>query len=145
MNNIEDKLAWRGIEDPEDVCVKCGGSGHVIYGSTATWRGGVGGQMMTDDVCDSCWGSGSKSKPWTDLRKLRSEEKKRIEKGAAKLLENRLGASLKSLQPTILAISKELDRLARKRKPPTGDGWFEIRNWEQTCEILARELRLMVV
>ena len=53
-----------------DTCTKCGGTGTVVYGSTATWRGGIGGQMMTNDVCDKCWGSGDEHKHWTNLRAL---------------------------------------------------------------------------
>lgn len=56
------------IVDADDVCPKCGGSGYVVYGSTATWRGGVGGMTLTSDVCDRCWGSGSKSRPWPSWR-----------------------------------------------------------------------------
>lgn len=50
--------------EPEDRCAACGGSGILIYGSTATWHGGVGGQAMTSDVCNKCWGSGDKHTPW---------------------------------------------------------------------------------
>lgn len=49
-------LEWRGI-DPGDECKNCGGAGVTTYGSTATWRGGVGGQTITTGVCDKCWGS----------------------------------------------------------------------------------------
>jgi hypothetical protein len=59
-----------------DMCRECGGSGYKLYGSTATWRGGIGGQAMTDGVCDYCWGSGSNSKPWPSWRKYEALEKK---------------------------------------------------------------------
>jgi hypothetical protein len=52
-----------------DFCRECNGSGYKVYGSTATWRGGVGGQAMTTSVCDVCWGSGSKSNAWPSWRK----------------------------------------------------------------------------
>ena len=55
--SLEYLLQWRGIE-PGEECPQCSGSGYRVYGSTATWRGGVGGQTMTADVCDKCWGSG---------------------------------------------------------------------------------------
>lgn len=58
------------INDPGDVCKKCGGVGRRGYASTATWRGGVGGQMLTEDVCNECWGSGKKSAKGADLRRL---------------------------------------------------------------------------
>lgn len=60
-------LSWRGLE-PGEECPECDGSGVLTYGSTATWRGGIGGAMMTTDVCDKCWGSGNKQKPWPNRR-----------------------------------------------------------------------------
>ncbi len=56
--------------EPEDQCPACGGSGYVVYGSTATWRGGVGGQALTEGVCDKCWGSGNRHRPWPSHRLL---------------------------------------------------------------------------
>ncbi len=55
------------IEDG-DFCEDCSGSGYKIYGDTSTWRGGIGGAAMTTDVCDKCWGSGSKRRPWPSHR-----------------------------------------------------------------------------
>lgn len=65
-------LYWRGIE-PGCECKECGGSGTKAYGSTATWRGGVGGQTITSDVCDKCWGSGESDRPWPSHRKVTRE------------------------------------------------------------------------
>lgn len=65
-----DVVAQRGVRYPEDLCPSCSGLGVKAYGSTSTWRGGPGGQMVTAGVCNKCWGSGSKSRPWTDLRKV---------------------------------------------------------------------------
>lgn len=61
-------LAWRGI-DPAEACKECGGSGSKVYGDTSTWRRGVGGQSLTQDVCDHCWGSGNRLAPWPDRRR----------------------------------------------------------------------------
>jgi len=70
---FETERAWRHryaatcrefLVDENRCCTGCGGSGYQMYGSTATWRGGVGGQMLTNDVCDMCWGSGDAEKPW---------------------------------------------------------------------------------
>jgi RecJ-like exonuclease len=52
------------------VCKKCQGRGEVAYGSTATWRGGIGGRAITNDVCDRCWGTGRSDKSGVDLRKV---------------------------------------------------------------------------
>ncbi len=58
------------IIDLGNPCSDCGGSGYKLYGSTATWRSGIGGAMMTEDVCDVCWGSGDTDKPWPSRRRL---------------------------------------------------------------------------
>jgi hypothetical protein len=63
-------LSWRGIEKP---CDECGGRGSKAYSNTATWRGGVGGQMVTEGVCSACWGSGDALRKGADLRKLGGE------------------------------------------------------------------------
>ena len=57
------------IVDDEMVCEICAGSGYKLYGDTSTWRDGIGGQMLTLDVCNVCWGSGHKEKPWPSHRK----------------------------------------------------------------------------
>ena len=57
-------LDWRGIQDEEAVCNECSGSGVKSYGDTSTYHGGVGGQAITLGVCNHCWGSGNRYKPW---------------------------------------------------------------------------------
>jgi len=59
----------RGISK-DNICPKCGGIGERTYSSTSTWRGGIAGQMLTDGICDTCWGSGDATRPWTNLRVL---------------------------------------------------------------------------
>lgn len=69
-------LEMRGIDGGRDnpgLCRACDGLGVQTYGSTATWRGGIGGQALTLDVCDRCWGSGLQSRPWPSHRITRSE------------------------------------------------------------------------
>jgi hypothetical protein len=58
---------------PGDECKTCNGAGVRGYGNTSTWIGGVGGQMMTTDVCDQCWGSGDRYRKGVNLRQLRAE------------------------------------------------------------------------
>ena len=60
-------LEWRGVEV---ACAACGGTGQRSYGSTATWRGGCGGQAITQDVCDRCWGTGDANRHGANLREL---------------------------------------------------------------------------
>lgn len=61
-------VEMRGIRG--EVCKTCGGWGVYNYPSTATWRGGIGGQMFTTDVCNKCWGSGDETHPWPNRRAL---------------------------------------------------------------------------
>lgn len=65
-------LSMRGLDatPTEHICKKCSGSGVVAYGSTATWHYGPGGSMITSDVCDSCWGSGSSIDRWPSHREF---------------------------------------------------------------------------
>jgi hypothetical protein len=49
-------------------CAGCAGSGRRTYGSTATWRGGIGGQAITVDTCNRCWGSGDSAAPGENQR-----------------------------------------------------------------------------
>ena len=67
------KLEWRDVYEDE-ACDTCHGSGKRLYPSTSTWRGGIGGSMMTTDICDKCWGSGDKLHPWLDLRALKESK-----------------------------------------------------------------------
>ena len=66
---FEDMLQRRDITSP---CQECEGYGVRAYPSTATWHRGAGGQMITSDVCDRCWGSGDAVKRGVDLRKMAS-------------------------------------------------------------------------
>ena len=61
-------LEARGVEDP---CGRCDGLGVRGYASTSTWRGGIGGQAITSDVCDECWGSGDSYRKWPSWRAQR--------------------------------------------------------------------------
>lgn len=63
---------WNYRHVGEYPCARCTGLGRVLYGSTATWRGGIGGRAMTPDVCDKCWGSGDALRHGVDLRRNRA-------------------------------------------------------------------------
>ncbi len=58
---IFEGLEWRGIDKP---CLECTGTGYIVYGSTSTYWGGIGGAAMTKGVCNKCWGSGDADNPW---------------------------------------------------------------------------------
>ena len=55
-------------------CSACGGIGERVYGSTATWAGGIGGQALTSGVCDECWGSGRSDRKGPNRRKIHAIE-----------------------------------------------------------------------
>lgn len=105
-------LELRGI-DPGDGCKDCGASGTKTYGDTSTWRGGVGGQMMTSSVCNKCWGSGSKSRPWRSWRQieslLRNEERRRIEEPALAGDEATAEQQIASLTQKIVSLQSTID------------------------------------
>lgn len=52
------------------ACPSCSGVGRKGYASTSTWRGGIGGMAITDDVCDKCWGTGRTDRTGANLRKI---------------------------------------------------------------------------
>lgn len=66
-------LVWRGIS-LEDACSDCGGSGVKTYADASTWHNEeaqIAAQVVTKDICDVCWGSGNKNKPWLNLKDVR--------------------------------------------------------------------------
>ncbi len=69
----EEFLAYmKELRDIENCCPTCNGMGVRGYGDTSTWHGGIGGQMITSDICDKCWGSGDLAKRGVNLRVLNS-------------------------------------------------------------------------
>lgn len=107
-------LAWRGVDDP---CLVCRGDGQHWYGSTATWRGGMGGAAMTKDVCDTCWGTGDRYRTGVDLRRLRDEESARVSAAAVDHLARSAGATLTS---TRVEVNELVTILRSHAEPPKG-------------------------
>lgn len=72
-----ERVFWYRVWDHRGVgeypCARCTGLGRRTYGSTATWRGGIGGQAMTPDVCDECWGSGDAMRLGVNLKALEAQ------------------------------------------------------------------------
>lgn len=112
-----DFLAWRGVDAP---CRHCQGAGVRMYGSTATWRGGMGGQGFTRDVCSACWGSGDSDRPGADLRSLERAAAARAAVASFEWLASRTGANMRLLGPALLALADQIDAIGRKRKLPAG-------------------------
>lgn len=111
-------LQWRNVDDP---CQRCHGSGVRTYGNTSTWRGGIGGATMTNDVCDQCWGSGDRYRQGVDLKKLRSEEHVRVAEAAVDALARSVEATLSSTRADVMRIVEILRREANKRNSTI---WF---------------------
>jgi hypothetical protein len=58
-------------------CKRCQGTGTYIYPDSSTWTRGIGGQTMTADTCDRCWGTGDTDNPGENLRVKLARERRR--------------------------------------------------------------------
>lgn len=130
-------LRWRGIDTHERVCAMCDGSGIRGYSNTSTWRGGVGGQMFTNDVCNGCWGTGTCDRTGVDLRAQQHSEGHRIAKAAMELLCRRAMVDYPSVRDAARAVADELDKLANGRKPRP-------QSFHECCRAIANTLRMGV-
>lgn len=124
-------LEWRGVEAP---CSTCGGSGRRAYANTATWRGGIGGCAITDDVCDHCWGSGDEFRHGVDLRAQRAEFDASVRRAAEAFLTDRLGSCFYPGE-TFDQIVELLEAQTRKRSVSY--------QFKEVCGHLARAIRGM--
>lgn len=101
-----DAPGWRGVE-PHDVCLECGGSGTKSYANTSTFHYGAGGQSITLSVCDKCWGSGDRYRPWPSWKTRRAEAyadgQRAEQKRMSKYVNMRLTQSKTLLQAEIVA------------------------------------------
>lgn len=68
-------MQMRCIRHPEDECPECRGYGVRLYSSTALWRKGIGGQAITPGVCNKCWGSGDKHRPWPNWDRMEAMQR----------------------------------------------------------------------
>jgi len=99
-NNFHrDVVEWRGVEF-ENVCTECSGSGYKVYGNTATYHHGAGGQAITTSVCNKCWGSGDRYKPWVSWLKIeqQSQEIARLREALQLLYSVQNGCPLPSYE-----------------------------------------------
>jgi hypothetical protein len=126
-------LEMRGVEE---ACETCRGSGVRSYGSTATWRGGIGGMAITQDTCDSCWGSGDKHKPGANLRHVLATIDQKAAEKALSTLSTGIGLDVPSLAPARDLLCDEIEALATSKPRtvrPTG--------FRELARALARRLR----
>lgn len=114
----------------ETPCSECRGLGTKVYGSTATWRGGIGGQMITDDVCDRCWGSGDADKPWPSWRKSDAE--------LGDALKAARGDKLfQELEHRYMTVCADLDRL----RSENGVLWERLKTAREAADEIAWAVR----
>lgn len=111
-----DLLRQRGIRNEDDACEQCAGLGTKMYGNTSGWRRGIGGQAMSVDVCDKCWGSGMDDRPWLNLRELEQNQQKEIARRATTAVADACGAHYPTTAESIREIIKVLDKLTNARK-----------------------------
>lgn len=130
-------LEWRGIDAP---CTACGGAGQRAYASTATWQGGIGGAAITSDVCDRCWGTGDAHRKGADLRAMTAERRAWEAEQCARWLGERIGASLSTMRPQLLAVAAALQVETRRRKAPCGVELFWYQRAVETVIAAVTEL-----
>ncbi len=131
---IRQFLDMRGVYDP---CSDCGGMGRKSYPNTCTWRrGGICGQAFTDDVCDTCWGTGDRYRRGVDLRVQLDGERQRVADGAVGLLAASALCGIKNAHPAVSALCAELDKLGSFRGRKARPDWFR-----ECCQSLAKQLR----
>lgn len=130
-------LEVRGVRS---ACTRCLGVGVKSYGSTATWHGGVGGQSITSDVCDACWGSGDSERPWLNLR-LNAAKRREWENEQCMIhFASVANLNLETKRAHFAEIAKLLEREERRRKTPfdnESNGLF----WRITLRGLAKTIR----
>jgi len=128
-------LEWRGIEE---MCGACTGAGKRMYGSTSTWRGGVGGCMMTVGVCDKCWGSGCLKVKGADLRVISCQRVEMDAEACAQWLARLLNVRSERFRKRVQCLANFCDAQVRKIKIPEGENRYD---WNASWEALARQLR----
>lgn len=132
----------RGIY-PGDECQACNGIGTRVYGNTSGWRGGIGGAMMTTDVCDKCWGSGDKTRPWTNIRALEAKRADWEEDQVIEYLQRRLGLSFDNFKFAWAELQRYADKQERKRKLPEGapvDAFWWAHTWHAVSNTIGKLL-----
>lgn len=112
------------------ACPTCRGLGTRSYGSTATWHGGLGGCMITDGICDTCWGTGRTDKIGTDLRKLREELREKSVESSRKWFDTAIGSDLTRMRERYLAIATKL------RKARWKNGYWEKQAADRIATVL---------
>lgn len=135
---LEHFLQARGVRG--NACERCRGLGCYWYGNTATWRGGVGGAAMTRDVCDVCWGSGDKGRPFTNLREWMNHDNEMSREQSFKYLQSYIGGDYKTMKSTLLHFADIIEKETRKRKIPEGIEEYWYKQYAERFAIVIRRL-----
>lgn len=127
----------RGVDDP---CKACHGWGCRSYSSTATWRGGIGGQAFCMDICDKCWGTGDSFRIGTDIRALEQKQREWEREQCLQYFARVTGSTLSVMREHVRAMADILSAQERKRKIPEGFNEFW---WRQSLHAVASSLRAL--
>lgn len=106
-------LSVRGVAM---ACTKCGGAGTRVYGSSATWRGGIGGQSLTTDVCDHCWGSGDEHRHWQSWRKQEENAQTLLDIVNALIVAGKISGTLPPTRLSLTNAVKDLIDVCEKAR-----------------------------
>lgn len=128
-------LRSRGVETP---CKTCIGTGRRMYGSTSTWRGGMGGCTCTQDVCDRCWGTGDENERGANLRAARDAVERARRESAVEYLASHLGCGIGDCARYVVMLAELAEKQANKRKLPDGEHPFW---WHERWRALGAVLR----
>ena len=140
MSTIEERVsAFRHLRGVTSPCPKCSGMGVRVYGSGATWRGGMGCAAMTWDVCDTCWGTGDTERTGANLREMERERCEWEEDQCVAWMARRLGVGLADTRRYVLMLADLAQKEERRRKIPEGfaEFWWA-NNWRAIASILRK-------
>lgn len=126
----------RNPDRENNPCPACNGKGYRHYSNTSTWRGGIGGQAITADICDICWGSGDKTQPFTDQRQQEEYFKRKIKEATIEDWIKQAGCDIKSVREILPEIIEAIEKLTRKRKP--APNYWKIQTYGIIIDIFKR-------
>ncbi len=131
-------VKWHRWDDHSRDCTKCNGEGRRAYGSGATWRGGMGTASMEVDQCDACWGSGSESRPWPNVRELEKAAKDQVLRNELSGFAAHCNMTLNRAADGLTELLSVIEAQGRRRKLPDGVEPFW---YQRTVEGFAAQLR----
>lgn len=121
------------------LCDLCAGTGTRWYASTATWRGGAGGQSPREDTCDKCWGTGRTDITGLDQRAAERHMREWSEDQVLRYLGDKLGANMSGTRCFLLELAAYCEKQTRRRKVPDGvSPFWHAMTWEAMRRVLAR-------